>query len=100
MEEEDAIIPSSSPMELAQPSAVRQDNETSVPKMSPPVRRQTRSESRMTGYVILSILDPPTDDDSEQEGSLTRSIDSKESRTVLLRHGYFRQRLLISAVDS
>jgi hypothetical protein len=43
---------SPSPVELTQPFAVGPDNETSAPKISLPVRRQTRSESRMAGYVI------------------------------------------------
>ncbi len=69
MEEEKAIIPSPSPVKLAQPFAVGLDNKTSAPKISPPSRRQTRSNSRLAGYVISSVLEPPTDDDSEPEGS-------------------------------
>ncbi len=42
MEEEEAIIPSQSPVELTQPLAVGLDNETSAPKTSPPIRRKTR----------------------------------------------------------
>ena len=78
MEEEEAIIPSPSPVELAPPSAVGSDNETSVPKTSPPPRRQTRSESSIASYVIPSILEQQTDDESEQEGSLTGSIAAKD----------------------
>jgi hypothetical protein len=65
MEEEKAIIPLPLPVELTQPFAVGQDNETSAPKISPPVLRQMRSESSMAGYVIQSILEPPTDDMGE-----------------------------------
>jgi hypothetical protein len=51
MEEEKAIIPLPSPVVLTQPPVVGQDNETSAPKTSPQIRRKTRSESRMNGYV-------------------------------------------------
>ncbi len=71
MEEEEAIIPSPSPVELTQPFAVGQDNETSAPKKSSPSLRKTRSESHMAGYVRPSILEPPLSDDSEPEGILT-----------------------------
>ena len=71
MEEEEAIIPLPSPVELAPPLVVGTDNETSVPKTSSPPKRQTRSESRFTNYVIPSILEQPMGDDSEPEGSLT-----------------------------
>jgi hypothetical protein len=47
-----------------------------VPTIS---ERKTRSESRLSGYVIFSVLEPPTGDDLEQEGSLTRSIAAKDS---------------------
>jgi len=71
MEEEEATIPSPSLVVLTQPRAVGPDNETSAPKISPPIRRKTRSESRMDGYVKPSILEPPLSDDSEPEESLT-----------------------------
>ncbi len=71
MEEEEAIIPSPSPVELTQPPAVGQDNETSASKTSLPILRKTRSESCTDGYVRPNILDPQLSDDSEQEESLT-----------------------------
>ncbi len=36
-----------------------------------PSLRKTRSESHMADYIILSILEPLTDENSEPEGSLT-----------------------------
>ncbi len=78
MEEEEAIITLPSPVELTQPFVVGPNNATSTPKKSPPARRQTRSESRMADCVIPSILEPPMDDDSEQEGGLTGSIAAKD----------------------
>ena len=81
MEEEKAITTSPSPVELAPPLEVGTDNKTSVPKTSPPgppPKQQTRSESRMSSFVIPSILEPPMDDDSEPEGSLTGSIAAKD----------------------
>ncbi len=74
MEEEEAIIPSPSPLELAPPSAVGQDKETTnltTALQPPPPKWQTRSVSSRAGYVIPSIPEPLFDDDSEQEGSLT-----------------------------
>ena len=78
MEEEAAIIPSPSPVVPAPTLAVGTDNETSVPKTSPPPKRQTRSESRFASFVITSILEPPMEDDSELEGSLTGPIAAKD----------------------
>jgi hypothetical protein len=102
MEEEEAIIPSQSPVLLTQ--TLRGGNETSAPKTSPPSRRKTRSESRMPGYVIPSILEPPLSDDSEPGENLTGSTVAKDR---LLRHlpprdllARGRQRQLIAAVDS
>ena len=71
MEEEEAIMPSPSPVDLAPAIEVGTDNETSGPKTSQPPKQQTRSASRMASYVIPRILEPPMDDDLEQEGSLT-----------------------------
>ena len=71
MAEEEAIISSPSPVEPAPTLAVGTDNEKSVPKISPPANLQTRSESRFASFVIPRILEPPMEDDSEQEGSLT-----------------------------
>jgi hypothetical protein len=51
------------------------------------LKRQTRSDSRITSYVILSILEPPTDDDSEPEASLTRSIVAKNGAASSLAKG-------------
>ena len=48
---------------------------THMPTIS---ERKTRSDSLLAGYVILSVLEPPTDDDSEPEGSLTGSIAAKD----------------------
>ena len=70
MEEEEAIPPPS-PVVPAHTLAVGTDIETSVPKTSPPPKRQTRSESRFASFVIPNILEPPMEDDSELEGSLT-----------------------------
>ena len=70
MEEEEAI-PSQSPVVPAPFLVVGTDNETSVPKKSPPPKRQTRSESRFASFVFLNILEPPRADDSEEEESLT-----------------------------
>ena len=55
MEEEEAI-PSPSPVVPAPTLAVGTDNETSVLKISPPPKRQTRSESRFASFVIPNIL--------------------------------------------
>jgi hypothetical protein len=41
----------------------------------------------MAGYVIPSILEPPTDDDSESEGSLTGSIAAKDRAVSSLAKG-------------
>ena len=70
MEEEEVIIPSPSPVVPAPTLAVGTDNETSDPKTFPPPRRQTRSKYRFASFVIPGILEPPTENDSKQEGSL------------------------------
>jgi hypothetical protein len=65
--------------------------------------RKTRSDSRLAGNVISSVLEPPTDNDSEQEGSLPGSIAVKDPAASSLAKGPAsrgRQRLLIAAVDS
>ena len=49
---------------------------TLVPTIS---ELKMRSDSRLAGYVISSVLEPPTDDDSEPEGSLTGSTVAKDS---------------------
>ncbi len=41
----------------------------------------------MAGYVIPSILEPLTDDDSEPEWSLTGSIDAKDRAALSLAKG-------------
>ncbi len=87
MREEETYIPSPSPVELALSPAVGTDNETSAPATSPLLKRQTSSDSCMANYVIQSILEPPTDDDSEQEGSLTRSIAAKDRAASSLAKG-------------
>ena len=48
--------------------------EPTAPKISPPLKLQTRSESRIASYVISSIQEPPIDD---EDGSLTRHITAK-----------------------
>jgi hypothetical protein len=48
---------------------------TLVPTIS---ELKMRSDSRLAGYVISSVLEPPTDDDSEPEGSLTGSTVAKD----------------------
>ena len=70
MEEEEAI-PSPSSVVPAPTLAVGTDNETSVPKTSPPPKRQTRSEPRFASFLIPSILEPPMADDLELEESLS-----------------------------
>ncbi len=68
---------------------------TLVPTIS---ELKMRSDSRLAGYVISSALEPPTDDDSEPEGSLTGSIAVKDPAALSLQVS--RLRLLIAAVDS
>jgi hypothetical protein len=46
-----------------------------------------RSDSRLAGYVISSVLEPPKDNFSEQEGSLTGSITAKDSAASSLVKG-------------
>ena len=87
MEEEEAIIPSPSPVVPAPTLAVGTDNETSVPKTSPPPKRQTRSKSRFASFVITSIREPPMDYNSELEGSLTGSIAAKDHAASSLAKG-------------
>jgi hypothetical protein len=48
---------------------------TLVPTIS---ELKMRSDSRLACYVISSVLEPPTDDDSEPEGSLTGSTVAKD----------------------
>ncbi len=57
-------------MELTLLPAVGTDNKTSALTISQLLKRQTRSDSRMASYIIPSILEQPTDDDSEPEGNL------------------------------
>ena len=86
MEEEEAIS-SPSPVVPAPTLAVGTDNETSGPKTSPPPKRQTRSESRFASFVIPSILEPPMDDDSEREESLTGPIAAEDRAASSLAKG-------------
>jgi hypothetical protein len=46
-----------------------------------------RSDSRLAGYVILSVLEQQSDDYSEPEGSLTGSIAAKDSAASSLGKG-------------
>ena len=78
---------SPSPVEPAPTLAVGTDNETSVPKTSPPPKLQTRSESRFDSFVIPSILEPPMEDDSEPEGSLTGPMVAKDRAASSLAKG-------------
>jgi hypothetical protein len=71
VEEREAVIHLPSPVELDPPSAVGPKNETTNLTTSLPLKRQTRSVSRMAGYVIPNILEPQFDENSEQEGGLT-----------------------------
>jgi hypothetical protein len=57
-------------VELTLLPAVGTDNKTSALTISQLLKRQTRSDSRMASYIIPSILEQPTDDDSEPEGNL------------------------------
>ena len=89
MEEEEAI-PSPSPVVPVPAPAAGTDNETSVPKISPPPKRQTRSESRFASFVFPSILEPPSADDSEPEErgeSLTGPIVAKDRAASSLTKG-------------
>ena len=87
MEEEEVIIPSPSPVVPSPTLAVVTDNETPVPKTSPPPKRQKRSESRFASFVIPSILEPPMEDDSEPEVSSTGPIVAKDSAASSLAKG-------------
>ena len=75
---------------------------TLVPTIS---ELKMRSDPRLACYVISSVLEPPKDDDSEQEGSLTGSIAAKDPAASSLQvtkgpASKGRPRLLIAAVDS
>ena len=87
MEEEEATIPSLSPVVPALTFAMGTDNETSDPKTSPPPKRQTRSESLFASFVNPRILEPPIQDDSEPEGSLTGPIVAKDRAASSLAKG-------------
>ena len=87
MEEEEAIIPSPSPVVPAATLAVGTDNETPVPKKSPPPKRQTRIESRFARFVFSSILEPPMADDWEPAESLTGPIVAKDRAASSLAKG-------------
>ena len=67
--------------------AVGTDNETSDHKTPLPPKRQTRSESRFASFVIPSILEPPMEDDSDLEGSLTGPIVAKDRAASSLAKG-------------
>ncbi len=58
------------------------------------------SISQLAGYVISSILEPPKDDDSEPEESLTGSIAAKDPAASSLTKETASLRLLIDSVDS
>ncbi len=55
---------------ILQPSTVGADNE-SKPETTPPVKRLTRSKTRIAAFVHPEVIEPPSDDDSGQEGNLT-----------------------------
>jgi hypothetical protein len=63
-----------------QPSEVGTDNEIE-PETTPPVKRVTRSKSRMAAFVIPEVVEPPSDNDSGPKGSLTWS-DAAEDPAV------------------
>ncbi len=56
-------------MELALPSESDTEKEPAAPKTSPLLRRQMRIEFHIASYVILSVFEPPTANDSELEGA-------------------------------
>ncbi len=88
MEEEKASIPSLSPVELAPPPTVGSNDETPIPKKSTALKRQTRSESRNNSYIIPSILEPPMNDESVQEGSPVRSTVAKARAASSITKGH------------
>jgi hypothetical protein len=65
---------------ILQPSKVGTDNEIE-PKTMHPVKRLTRSKSRMAAFVFPEVVEQPSDDDSGPEGSLTGS-DAAEAPAV------------------
>ncbi len=54
---------------ILQPSKVGTDNEIQ-PETMPPVKRLTRSESRMAAFVYPEVIEPPSEDDSGPAGNL------------------------------
>jgi hypothetical protein len=67
---------------ILQPSKVGTDNEIEPEtRTTPPVKRLTRSKSRIAAFVYPEVVEPPSDDDSGQEGSLTGS-DAAEAPAV------------------
>ena len=68
---------------ILQPSKVGTDNEIE-PEATPLVKRLTRSKSRMAAFVYPQVVEPPSDDDSGQEGSLTGS-DAAEAPAVRIK---------------
>jgi hypothetical protein len=79
-------VPSPSPTKLAHPYEVRADDDI-TPKIYPLLKRRTRSESRISGYDLPSIIEPSTDDDSGQEGVLAWPIAAKTAAAPLLSEG-------------
>ncbi len=105
MEEEEAIIPLISPVELAQPTALGPNNETSAPKISLPHRRSDGVPRRVP-HGLSRHSEHPGAADGRRFGTGGASPDSSTPRTVLLRHlprdllARGRPRLLIASVDS
>jgi hypothetical protein len=63
-----------------QPPEVGSDNEIEA-EITTPVKRVTRSKSRMAAYAFPEAVEPPSADDSGPKGSLTRT-DAEEAPAV------------------
>jgi hypothetical protein len=68
---------------ILQHSELGTDNEIET-ETTPPVKRVTRSKSRMAACVFPEVYEPPSDDDSGPEGSLTGS-DAAEAPAVRIK---------------
>jgi hypothetical protein len=79
-EKEEQPLPSFFDSGILQCSEVGTDQEIE-PETTPAVKRLTCSKSRMAAFVFPEVIEPPTDDDSGPEGSLTRS-DAAEAPAV------------------
>jgi hypothetical protein len=75
-EKEEQPWPSFFDKRILQPSKVGTDNEIE-PETTGSAKRLTRSKSRMAAFVFPEVVEPPSDVDSGQEGSLTGSDAAK-----------------------